>query len=83
MEKVYSLSQPKTAKTIVKTSTHIMTLTWSSSGEKKTGLLMHSVESVHYSLTTPRSKTPTLMSSQYTTSHKVNQLAEPDYNSSD
>ena len=32
---------------------------------------MHSVESFHYSLTTLKSRTPTLMSSQYTTSHSA------------
>ena len=45
--------------------------------------VMHSVKPVHYSLTTLRSKTPTLMSCQYTTSHRVHWLAEPDYKSSD
>ena len=32
---------------------------------------MHSVESAHYSLTTLKSRTQTLMSSQYTTSHSA------------
>ena len=40
-------------------------------------------ESVHCSIATPRLKTPTLMSSQYITSHRLHRLAKQDYRSSD
>ena len=71
MEEVYSLSQPKTTKPIVRLAHYDINIELLQG--KENVIADASVESVHYSLTTLRSKTPTLMSSQYTTSHTVHQ----------